>query len=95
MLTKPFFLASSILLLVFGLMQYQLWFEHGGIQDYHRELALVAEQMKINQQAHFENAALAMQIKRIQKSHYAAEMYAREELGMIKQDETFYQIVQQ
>lgn len=91
--SRPFFIISLFLILSLFFLQYQLWFKAGGIKDYDRELALIAKQTQLNQQAQFENAGLAMQVKRIQKNPNAFEIYAREELGMIKQDETFYQII--
>lgn len=93
MQARPFLLINLFLILALFFLQYQLWFKPGGIQDYHHELALVSKQMQLNQQAQFENSGLALQVKRIQKNPNAFEIYAREELGMIKQDETFYQII--
>lgn len=87
---------NIILILLVGLLlllQYRLWFESDGIRDmlrFKKSMALQAEQ---NEQLKKRNHELLFQIQRLQHSQDAAESRARNELGMIKEGETYYQIV--
>ncbi len=84
-----------IFLLLLGLffLQYRLWFASGGIKDLITLKKTLAIQTAQNQQLKKRNEELLFQVQRLQKSHDATESRARNELGMIKQDETFYQVV--
>jgi cell division protein FtsB len=86
-------LLGIILLSVLLLLQYRLWFESGGIRDMVMLKKTLAQQTMGNDKLKKRNEELAFQIQRLQNSKDAAESRARNELGMIKKDETFYQIV--
>ncbi len=81
-----------ILILVFGVLQYCLWFETDGIIDMlkaKKQLALwVQENNKLKQR----NEKLIQEVQYIQTHNEAIESQARAELGMIKKGETFYQV---
>lgn len=82
-----------VLLGVLIFLQYRLWFEAGGIYDMlHLQKALSA-QVEKNKMLKKSNNELLFQIRRLQNDQGATEARARNELGMIKKDETFYQIV--
>lgn len=81
------------LLLMLILLQYQLWWGHGGIKDMLKVKKSLALQTIENLKLKKQNDQLSFQIKRLQHSQDAIESRARNELGMIKKDETFYQIV--
>lgn len=78
-------------LLVF--LQGRLWFEPGGIRDFLQLKQNIAAQTAENEQLKKRNEDLVFQIERLQHSQDAVEARARNELGMVKKDETFYQIV--
>jgi cell division protein FtsB len=80
-----------ILLLVF--LQYRLWFETGGILDMLRTRKTLAIQAQVNDALKKRNEKLALQVHYLQASNAAVESRARGELGMIKKDEVFYQVV--
>ncbi len=85
--------AIVILLSAFVFLQYRLWVESGGVRDVlSAKNALLAqdEQLKRIKQ---ENKKLLAQIDRLKNSEDATESRARNELGMIKKGETFYQVV--
>lgn len=86
--TLPVFL---IAVLVF--LQYRLWFESGGIRDMLHLKTMIGMQQQENEQLKEHNASLLAEIRQLQGSQEATEEKARNELGMIKKDETFYQIV--
>lgn len=74
-------------------LQYRLWFQSGGLRDYVRLKQAVNKQLSDNENSKKRNEDLLFQIQRLQNSKDAAESRARNELGMVKKDETFYQIV--
>lgn len=82
-----------VLLLALALLQYRLWFESGGIRDLSRLKQTLAMQASENDQLKKRNEELLFQIQRLQNSEDAAEGRARSELGMIKKDEQFYQVI--
>lgn len=88
-----FYLLIAVLLGVFAFLQYRLWFESGGIHDMLRLKKQMAKEARLNDQIKKSNDDLLMQLKRMQYSQDATESRARNELGMVKQGETFYQIV--
>lgn len=74
-------------------LQYRLWFEVGGIRDMRDMKKQIAAQAVENDKLKKRNEELVFQIKRLQDSHDATESRARNELGMIKKGEVFYQII--
>ncbi|MBX3709790.1 MAG: septum formation initiator family protein [Gammaproteobacteria bacterium] len=86
-------IAGIVLLGVLLLLQYHLWFESGGLRDMAKLKQTLARQTQENDRLKKHNEALLFQVQRLQNSQDAVEARARNELGMIKKDETFYQIV--
>lgn len=82
---------ALIVLLLF--LQYRLWSESGGIREMLHLKKVLVLQTQENNQLKKRNEELLFQVERLQNSHDAVEARARNELGMIKKDETFYQIV--
>lgn len=74
-------------------LQYRLWFEKDGIDDLQKIKLTLDAQLKENQQIKALNDKLTFQINRMKDSKDNIEAKARNELGMIKRDEKFYQIV--
>ena len=86
------FLALLVLLV---LLQYRLWVADGGFADVLRLHRDVAEQTVENTRLRERNEALDAEVKDLKQGLEAIEERAREELGMIKQDEIFYQIIEE
>lgn len=82
-----------VLILLLGFLQYRLWFESGGIIDMLRLKKQFIQQTQENDKIKKRNETLIRQVQYLQANKDAVESRARQELGMIKQDETFYQIV--
>lgn len=81
-------LAAFILLL-----QYPLWFGKGGwlrVWGLERQLQ---EQRQTNSRLQQRNSALGAEVRDLKQGFDALEERARYELGMIKQDEVFFQVV--
>lgn len=93
MLTWRISLLLLFLLIALSVLQYRLWYQSGGIYDFMALKKKLATQEQINLEQKKINESLLFQIKRLQNSLQAVESRARDELGMIKKDEVFFQIV--
>jgi cell division protein FtsB len=84
--------AMTGLLLV---LQYQLWLGNGGIRDAWRLQDAVAAQRRENEALHQRNDALEAEVRDLKSGLEAVEERARRELGMIRDGEVFYQVVEE
>lgn len=82
-------LASLILLL-----QYPLWFGKGSWLKVWDLKHQVAEQQAANRVLAARNAQLAAEVEDLKTGYGAIEARARYELGMIRQNETFFQVME-
>ena len=74
-------------------MQYQLWFMPGGLTSVWHLDDEIRQLQQSNQVMHQGNQALLSNIQQLKNGHHAIEAEARNELGMIKRDEVFYQVI--
>ena len=81
-----------VLLLVY--LQYRLWFDDGSLQDAWELHQDVEMQRHENVELRERNAALEAEVTDLQQGLDAIEEHAREDLGMVKKGETFYQVVE-
>ena len=84
---------SLILVVLILLLQYPLWLGKGGwfkVWDIDRQ---VEAQKQINQKTQTRNMVLDAEVHDLKQGTEAIEERARNELGMIKRDEVFFQIV--
>ncbi len=84
----------ALLAALFLLLQYQLWFADGGRLEVHRLEQRVAEQQARVERQEERNDALEAEVEDLKQGLDAIEARARGELGMIRDDETFYQVVE-
>lgn len=85
---------TLILVTLLLLLQYPLWIGKGSwlkVWDTNRQLEA---QQQVNQQTHARNALLDAEVRDLKQGTEAVEERARSELGMIKRDEVFYQILE-
>ena len=82
-----------ILLVLFIVLQYRLWVGEGSLAEVSNLSDRVEMQKIENQRLKDRNAALDAEVQDLKMGYEAIEERARSELGMIKDDETFYQIV--
>lgn len=82
-----------VLIVAIIFLQYRLWFQPGGLSDVLALKRQIAIREQDNQKLKKANEDLLFQIKRLQNSQDNTEARARSELGMIKKDETFYQVI--
>ena len=81
-----------IVLLVY--LQYQLWFGDGSLQEFWELHQEVEMQRHENIELRERNAALQAEVTDLQQGFDAIEEHAREDLGMVKKGETFYQVIE-
>jgi cell division protein FtsB len=84
-------LLSALILLI----QYPLWLGKGGwMRAWHVEDDLSAQKAK-NSELEERNATFATEVRDLKQGTEAIEERARYELGMIRQDEVFFQITEE
>jgi cell division protein FtsB len=83
----------AILILLFVWLQYKLWYTDGGLLELWSLKQTIAEQQNTNAALEAKNKVLAAEVEDLKLGTAAIEERARDELGMIKEEETFYQIV--
>ena len=81
------------LIFLLTLLQYEFWFSEGGIKTVWQLEKNIAQQKKVNTELDKRNEILVTEIKDLRSGNEAIEAHARNDLGMIKKDETFYQVV--
>ncbi len=74
-------------------LQYPLWFGSGGVLALWRLNREIAAQKVDNMGLKERNAALEAEVGDLKRGYDAIEERARTELGMVKKNETFYQII--
>lgn len=85
-------LPGGLLLLVLAL-QWPLWFGEGGWPDVGELRSETAMQEAENQRLRERNRALEAEVRDLREGSAAVEERARRDLGMIREDETFFFIV--
>ena len=82
-----------MLLLILILLQLKMWFGEGGFSDARRLEQRVEEQVKENEALAQRNRELRAEVEDLRQGLGAVEERARSELGLIKENEEFYQVV--
>jgi cell division protein FtsB len=82
-----------ILLLVLLALQFKLWFGEGGYRNVQRLAQRVEEQAQENELLAQRNRELQAEVEDLRQGMEAIEERARSELGLIKENEEFYQVV--
>lgn len=84
---------SLILVTLILLLQYPLWLGKGGwlkVWDINQQ---VEAQRQLNLKAQARNAVLDAEVRDLKQGTDAIEERARSELGMVKQNEIFFQVI--
>lgn len=87
-------LLTVILIVLLLALQIRLWFGEGSQQEVWRMKKAVAAQEAENEQLRARNKALEAEVQNLKKGLEAVEERARSELGMIKEGETFYRVIE-
>ncbi len=84
----------GVLVILLIVLQYQLWFKSGGLIELMHLRKHVAALQQENVVLSDRNVALAAEVQDLKQGHEAIEARARSELGLVKQGELFYQVVE-
>ena len=84
---------AGALLLVIALLQFRLWLSDHGVREMRRLETAVALQRTENGRLEERNRQLAAEVRDLKSGMAALEERARSELGMVADNETFYQVV--
>lgn len=83
-----------LLLASLGWLQYRLWLGQGSLQEHHQLQLAVDEQVDEVNRLRERNIDLRAEVADLDEGKQAVEERARSDLGMIKQGETFYLVVE-
>ena len=84
---------TLLLIVLLGLLQYRLWFGQHSIADYFRQQEELKSQQASNLELEKRNRLLKADVTDLQQGLDAIEERARNELGLIKQDEVFFRLL--
>ena len=79
---------------VFVILQYQLWLDRDGVRKLVHLSDRIEDQTAKNQQLYERNEVLAAEVEDLKSGFDAIEERARMELGMIREGETFFQVIE-
>ena len=88
-------LVIGLLVLAFAALQFRLWVGEGSLAEVSGLKRQLAEQRAELDELKARNQLLRDEIDALKQGLEAVEARARGELGMIKEGETFYQIIDQ
>jgi cell division protein FtsB len=83
-----------IFLIGFASLQYKLWFGEGSVREWIEVKHKTQQQVEANQQLESRNQRLIADIEELRTADQALEEDARQSLGMIKNDEVYFQVVE-
>lgn len=86
-------ISTAFFLLLLVLLQYRLWVGNGSMTEVHHLEDQISQTQQENHDLKERNLSLAAEVMDLKQGQDAIEERARSEMGMIKYDETFYQIV--
>ena len=85
-------LAGLVVILV--ALQYRLWIAEGSLAEQQRLKGQVEEYTRINKDLKARNAVLEREVMELQTGNEGVEQRAREQLNLVREGETFYQLVE-
>ena len=86
---------SLILVVLLVVLQYRLWIGNGSLTEVHHLERSRQDLLDETRQLQERNQSLAAEVNDLKHGNDAIEERARTEMGMIKKDEVFYQIIHQ
>lgn len=85
----------AILLIIFLGLQYRLWVGEGSLAEAARLEREVALQQAENERLLERNRILAIEVENLKTGLDSIEERARNDIGMIKKDETFFMVLKE
>jgi cell division protein FtsB len=86
-------LVTVVLIALLALIQYPLWWGHGGWLRVHELRQQLSDQLQRNTDEKLRNERIAGEVQDLQNGTAAIEERARYEMGMVKDGEVFVQFV--
>ncbi|MEW9580102.1 cell division protein FtsB [Paraburkholderia sp. DGU8] len=86
-------LVTAVLIVLLALIQYPLWWGHGGWLRVHELQQQLAQQLQKNADSKLRNERIQGEVQDLQNGTAAVEERARYEMGMVKDGEVFVQFV--
>lgn len=93
-ITIPMKWLSVTLLLILLVLQYRLWVGDGSVAHMVRLDRELQRQSAANERLQERNRILALEVEDLKEGLNSIEERAREEMGMIKEGETFYMLIE-
>lgn len=90
---RPYWLFVVLLLLLGGL-QYRLWVGEGSLAQVNSLNKQIADQQGENERLLERNRILEAEVLELKQGMETVEERARQELGMVKEGETLYQLIE-
>lgn len=84
---------TFILMIFLLFLQYEIWSTDGGLSQVWRTKQTITVIENQNKELQEKNMVLAADVNDLKKGDESIEEHARLDMGMIKKDEIFYQIV--
>ncbi len=84
----------AILGVLLLLVQYSLWFGKGGVRDVANLEQQIAAQKTENAKLEARNGALLAEVMDLKQGMDAIEEIARSEMGMVREGEVFFQVLE-
>ena len=85
---------SLVLAILIVLLQYPLWLGKGGWFKVWEVDQQITAQHETNRKLQMRNATLDAEVRDLKQGYEAIEERARSELGMIRQDEIFFHVLE-
>ena len=86
-------IVAAVLVALVLVLQYRLWLSEGGMREVWRLRTEVAAQQSENEQLKERNRTLMAEVQDLKQGKTAIEERARTDLGMVGNNETFYQVM--
>ncbi|WP_115719563.1 cell division protein FtsB [Gallaecimonas mangrovi] len=84
---------AIVLLVLLGMLQYRLWFGNNALKDHWQLKADIGRIQKQNAELKKRNDLMFAEVKDLRHGLSAVEERARNELGLIRDGETFYRVL--
>ncbi len=84
----------GILIFLLAALQYRLWISEGSLADVNRLEREIKLQQADNSRLRERNRILAVEVEDLKTGLDSVEERARNDIGMIKKDETFFMILE-
>lgn len=84
---------TVVLVILIIYVAYDIYYGRNGVIQYNQTVALVQKAQEKIKSLELRNSSLSDEIKDLKQGNVAVEEVARSELGLIKQNEEFFRIV--